>query len=689
MYRAVRLSIYFWKDLQRKLRSILLGDSFHKSKESFRLFFCCLECFLINKGDFVLKNFIKRLNTVRVKLIAVPLILLSIAILALAVATYSLVERNMIHEMQNLGFDLVEQAMHRLEDNSEALSTVEQMVEERIIGVGRTVITNQDLLSNEYLTQLATDMEVDVINWFDRNLQVTHSAFELEVGWVAPADNSVAQFSASGQREWAEEIRQAEGLADYYKYGYVRGPRGEFVQVGMLANAVQELTDKFSYQNLVEELAATDEIVFAAIINKDRVGIAHSNPERIGVTFDDEGTIAAAQRGESYASQYFYEAEEADVYDILLPVILDGEHVGAINIGMSMAEVEAAIEEILNRIILIGTLAFLLLGTVLLFVSFGIINSLKVNQNQLNNMAQGDFSQEIPAKFLNKEDELGEMARAVAHTQESIKKVLTEMSQASLEVAGTSQQLSASTEETSASIQEIASTSNQFASTVEQMNSNSQVMVESANQILAATTAGSEGVTDAISSTEELKNQMQEIALTVESLGKQSHEISEIVEVITGIAEQTNLLALNAAIEAARAGEHGRGFAVVADEVRNLAEQSAGSTTRITNLIQNIQAETERTIAGIDQGANQAEKNAEIVSETGNLMAEIIDSINNIIAQIEGVSLGITEINLGSHEMAATTEEQSASIDSVAQAAQNLSNMSEHLQQLVAQFKLD
>jgi len=343
---------------------------------------------------------------------------------------------------------------------------------------------------------------------------------------------------------------------------------------------------------------------------------------------------------------------------------------------------------VLIAIVTIGILALILLGGILVAISLGIVNSLKATQIQLSSMAQGDFSTNLNPKYLNKQDELGEMARAVEHTQRAIRDVLNEMAQTALSVASTSQQLSASTEETSASIQEIASTSNEFASTVEQMNNNSQVMVSSAHQILDSTNKGSQGVTDAISSTEELKGVMIQIAKTVENLGRQSQEIGEIVEVITGIADQTNLLALNAAIEAARAGEHGRGFAVVADEVRNLAEQSASSTTRITDLIQSIQDETQRTILGINQGVNQAEKNAEIVGVTGALMNDIIDAVNSIIAQIEELSGGITEILTGSHEMAATTEEQSASIDSIAHSAQDLSNMSERLQEMVSQFKL-
>lgn len=634
------------------------------------------------------RRFLSRLNTIRFKLIVVPLLLLSLAIVALGLITFGFTRTNMIQGMQNFGLGLANQVVSRIQDNYAALQVIDLSLETVLLGAGRTVITNRESISDEYLTRLAVDMGVDSIYWYDRDLTVTASAFGKFLGWTAPADHPVAQFAASGESFFVEDVRLETDSDEHFKYAHVRGPQGEIVQVGVRAEAVWDLQMQFDIQMLVEELSASDEIVYVAYVGPDRDVWAHSDKSQIGSILRDEGSEAAAASGELYTTEYYYEPEDVVAFDISVPLEIDGEHAGVFKVGVSMEDVYTGIRMTLLVTVIIGGAAFLLLGGILLKISMGIIGSLSANQTQLAFMADGDFTYEVPADFLNRGDEFGDIAKAVVHTQTAISDVLEEVTQAALEIAGTSQELSASTEETSASIEEVASTSNQFAATVTQMNENAQIMVRSANEILTATSKGSAGVREAIASTIELKDVIQGMAQTVENLGHQSREISEIVEVITSIAEQTNLLALNAAIEAARAGEHGRGFAVVADEVRKLAEQSAASTTRITDLIQNIQEETSRTVTVIHQGVKQAEKNTEIVNATDDLMQEIVDASNSIIAQIDQLSSGIGEINFGSHEMAATTEQQSASIDTIATSAQNLNNMAEHLQTLVSKFKL-
>ena len=631
---------------------------------------------------------VNKFTTIKVRIVVVPLLLLSLAIVALAAATVTYIRINMLREMEQSSFQLAEQLAERIADNSEALAVVEQTLEDKILSVGQMVITNKWSITSAYLTQMALDTKVDAIHWYNKDMEIVESAFREYLGWKAPPDHPVAQFATSGLHRLVEEIRKDTESDNFYKYGYVRGTEGEFVQVGVLANTVMELTQSFSPQTLVEEISSADHILYALVVDGDLNVTAHSDPERVGVQWSDEAGAAAIREGQRFAQESYHEPAGAAVYEVAVPWVEGDQTVGALILGFSMAGVEGALRQTFLGVVLIGGLAFVVLGGVLLRISLGIVDGLQASRAHLGKMAAGDFTQSVPSKYLERGDELGEMARAVHHTQTAVKNILESVAKAAQEIAGTSQDLSASTEETSASIEEVAGTSNEFASTVQQLTDNSQAMVREANQILDATSRGSTEVERAVASSEELREVIRQMAGTVESLGKQSQKIGEIVGVITEIAEQTNLLALNAAIEAARAGEHGLGFAVVADEVRKLAEQSAASTTSIINVVKSMQAETGRTIVGINHGVKRAEENTRIVQQTGSLMHEIIESINGIIAKIGEFSEGLGQINYGSHEIAATAEEQSASIDAIATSAQDLSVMSERLQELVAQFKL-
>lgn len=197
-------------------------------------------------------------------------------------------------------------------------------------------------------------------------------------------------------------------------------------------------------------------------------------------------------------------------------------------------------------------------------------------------------------------------------------------------------------------------------------------------------------------------NRMQELETS-------SKKIGSITDVIVGIADQTNLLALNAAIEAARAGEQGKGFAVVADEVRKLAEESQRSAMQITDLIQHIQSDTVQSVKVMAQTARYVETGLQATDETTTKFSQIKDSIFTISPQIEDISsiteqiaASVQEMTASAEELAAiakenaaasetmasTTEEQLASMEEITASANALSNLAEELQELLTKFKL-
>ncbi|MNJ56966.1 Methyl-accepting chemotaxis protein McpA [compost metagenome] len=192
-------------------------------------------------------------------------------------------------------------------------------------------------------------------------------------------------------------------------------------------------------------------------------------------------------------------------------------------------------------------------------------------------------------------------------------------------------------------------------------------------------------------------------------LGERSAQIGTITEVINGIAGQTNLLALNAAIEAARAGEHGRGFAVVADEVRKLAEESSASAQQITGLVQLIQQDTRHAVEAVKANGVETQSGMEIVTNAGYVFKEILNAVNKVAGEIQEVSAGAEQIAAssdevvkfmeqistiseaasgGTHNVSAATEEQLASMEEIASSAASLSKMAEQLQEQVNKFKV-
>ncbi len=301
------------------------------------------------------------------------------------------------------------------------------------------------------------------------------------------------------------------------------------------------------------------------------------------------------------------------------------------------------------------------------------------------------------------EDEMGQLKNSFDRFVGSIRNTLIQVSETATSVASASAQISSSTEEMAAGSQEQTTQSEEIARAVEQMAKSIAVNSENAGE--AAHTAekakgaaeqGGKVVLDTVSGMRQIANVVRESAGTIQNLGKSSDQIGEIIGVIEHIADQTNLLALNAAIEAARAGEQGRGFAVVADEVRKLAEQTTKATKQIAGMIQQIQTDSHGAVSTMANATKQVDEGIVLADHAGTSLQEIVDisqKVTHMVSQIavanEEQSSTSEQISKNMEAIASVTQQTASGTQQIARAAEDLNRLTETLQSLVNQFKLN
>ncbi|MDF2152833.1 methyl-accepting chemotaxis protein [Vibrio sp. CAU 1672] len=479
------------------------------------------------------------------------------------------------------------------------------------------------------------------------------------------------------------------------------------VQAELLAKNVEYILSTSSrpleeVQELVQSLKARPDISYAILIDKNVKAVAHSDVEKLNKVYNDNYTVEGATRGVAKHSKWYADVQEVWVHDILSPVYVNGELYGTFDVGIPVTEVTEAAEGIVASQLVSILVIFFVCGGVLIWLLSRLLKPLTSLQHALENISQGDGDLTIRLPVRGN-DEIAHISMAfnafVSKINQIVDQVIntgTELSHSATELQSQSQQALLRGHEQSEQSLLVVTSMNEMIATIGEISQNAACAAESAECATAETQNGKLVLQEATGVITDLADQMNNMSGVVTSLAEQTQSIGSILEVIRGISEQTNLLALNAAIEAARAGEAGRGFAVVADEVRNLATKTAQSTNEIQVMIDQLQDKASNAVdvmegsKSLTVGGTQAtEKAQQALEKISAQVMTILDMNTQVATATEQQSSVANEINVNMDTVDRSVKAGLAASQELEQSSQHLAELAQTLDGHVGSFTIN
>ncbi|MEG0773971.1 ATP-binding protein [Clostridium sp.] len=344
------------------------------------------------------------------------------SIVLITILSVKTIGEQMERQITEDGIALTKQMAKHIESANSYEAKIDGLLEEKIKSVAY-LIGQKESIDNAFLQEVSNKINVAEINLVDSSRKVIYSNLPGNIGYMYLTKHEMNPLFTNEKTEIIEEVRKSNSDNFYYKYGAILLENDRIIQVGIQIKDIEMLKASLTKQDIVEALGQEENVVYAVIIDKNLIAIAHSDPSRIGIKLQDKGSVTAALEGRNYSDKFFYEAEKVHTQDVLIPLYENGKHIGAINVGLSLKNLNLALRSIIIKAIIIALSFFIISGIILILVLRKVFRPLGDLVQVSKLICDGDLNQRIN---VNNNDEVGELSTSFNSMMDALQSKMDE-----------------------------------------------------------------------------------------------------------------------------------------------------------------------------------------------------------------------------------------------------------------------